>query len=178
MWQLPECIFCWSSGRRPLRDGRHWDWRTSQHVNLHVSWHESQASASWQPTIYTTLSWHKSPASASWQPTIYTTLSWHKSPASASWQTTIYTTLSWRKSQACASCQTTIYTTLSWHESRASASWQTTKYIKTQWCGYLSRTKCRLFAYGPADATATPKPHHLLPDLNPAYPRWPAKRGR
>ena len=25
------------------------------------------------------------------------------------------------------------------------------------WCGYLSRARCRLFAYGPADATAIPK---------------------
>jgi len=25
------------------------------------------------------------------------------------------------------------------------------------------------FAYGPADATAIPKPHHLLPDLNPDW---------
>jgi len=25
---------------------------------------------------------------------------------------------------------------------------------------------CILFAYGPADATAIPKPHHLLPQLN------------
>ena len=41
-----------------------------------------------------------------------------------------------------------------------------------------------LFAYGPADATATPKPRHLLPHLNPdlfylflvpAYPGWPGK---
>ena len=41
---------------------------------------------------------------------------------------------------------------------------------------------CRLFAYGPADATAIPKPHHLLPHLNPgfiflvpAYPGCPGK---
>jgi len=34
------------------------------------------------------------------------------------------------------------------------------------WCGYLSGTRCRLFAYDPADATAVPKPHHLLPQLN------------
>ena len=26
-----------------------------------------------------------------------------------------------------------------------------------------------LFAYGPADATATPKPRHLLPHLNPDW---------
>jgi len=36
-------------------------------------------------------------------------------------------------------------------------------------CGYLSGTTCRLFAYGPADATAIPEPQHLLPDLNPAW---------
>jgi len=35
------------------------------------------------------------------------------------------------------------------------------------WCAYLSGARCRLFAYGPADATAIPKPHHLLPHLNP-----------
>ena len=29
------------------------------------------------------------------------------------------------------------------------------------WCGYLSGARCRLFACGPADATAIPKPHHL-----------------
>ena len=27
----------------------------------------------------------------------------------------------------------------------------------------------RLFAYGPADATAIPKPHRLLPRLNPDW---------
>ena len=32
-------------------------------------------------------------------------------------------------------------------------------------CGYLSGAWCRLFAYGPADANAIPKPHHLLPPL-------------
>jgi len=65
------------------------------------------------------------------------------------------------------------------------------------WCGYLSEAKCRLFAYGPADATASQNPiirydtrcyfnvrskadisqlnlphgrstiYHLLPHLNP-----------
>ena len=29
------------------------------------------------------------------------------------------------------------------------------------WCGYLSGASCRLFAYVPADATATPKPYRL-----------------
>ena len=33
------------------------------------------------------------------------------------------------------------------------------------WCGYLSGARCRLFAYGPADAI--PKPHPLLPHWNP-----------
>ena len=37
------------------------------------------------------------------------------------------------------------------------------------WCGYLSGARCRLFAYGPADATTIPKPHHLLPHLNPDW---------
>jgi len=37
------------------------------------------------------------------------------------------------------------------------------------WCGYLSGARCRLFAYGPADATAISKPHHLLPHLNPDW---------
>ena len=45
---------------------------------------------------------------------------------------------------------------------------------------------CRLFAYGPANATAIPKPHHLLPHLNPDWfylsgiglPRLSWKRGR
>jgi len=54
------------------------------------------------------------------------------------------------------------------------------------WCGYLSGARCRLFAYGPADATAIPKPCHLLTHLNPDYfylsgtvlPRLSWKRGR
>ena len=37
------------------------------------------------------------------------------------------------------------------------------------WCGYLSAVRCRLFAYGPADAAAISKPHHLLPHLNPYW---------
>ena len=52
--------------------------------------------------------------------------------------------------------------------------------------GYLSGARCRLFAYDPADATAIPKPHNLLPHLNPdwfylfgtALPRLSSKRGR
>jgi len=37
------------------------------------------------------------------------------------------------------------------------------------WCGCLSGAMCRSFAYGPADATAIPKPHHLLPHSNPDW---------
>ena len=37
------------------------------------------------------------------------------------------------------------------------------------WCGYLSGARCRLFAYGPADATAIPKTDHLLSHLNPDW---------
>ena len=32
-----------------------------------------------------------------------------------------------------------------------------------------SGARCRLFAYGPADAAAIPKPHHLLPHFNPDW---------
>ena len=53
------------------------------------------------------------------------------------------------------------------------------------WCGYLSGVRCRLFVYGPANATAIRKPHHILPHLNPDWfylsgtglPRLPHKRG-
>ena len=34
------------------------------------------------------------------------------------------------------------------------------------WRGYLSGARCRLFVYGPADATSIPKPHNLLRHLN------------
>jgi len=37
------------------------------------------------------------------------------------------------------------------------------------WCGYLCGARCRLFAYGPANATASENPHHLLPHLNPDW---------
>ena len=36
-------------------------------------------------------------------------------------------------------------------------------------CGYLPAAMCRLFAYGPADATAIPEPHRLLPHLHPDW---------
>ena len=58
------------------------------------------------------------------------------------------------------------------------------KLVMRCWCGCLSGARCRLFAYCPADATAVPKPHHLLPRLNPdyltflvmAYPGCPGKK--
>ena len=34
------------------------------------------------------------------------------------------------------------------------------------WCGYMSGIRCRLFACGPGDATAVPKPRYLLPHFN------------
>ena len=37
------------------------------------------------------------------------------------------------------------------------------------WCGYLSGSRCGLFAYGPADATAILKPYCLLPHLIPDW---------
>ena len=54
------------------------------------------------------------------------------------------------------------------------------------WCGYLSGARCRLFAYGPADATAIPNPHRVLRHLNSDWfylpgtglPRLSWKRGR
>ena len=53
------------------------------------------------------------------------------------------------------------------------------------WWGYLSGARYRLSAYGPADANATPKSHHLLPHLSPDWfylsgtglPRLSWKRG-
>jgi len=36
------------------------------------------------------------------------------------------------------------------------------KWVFRCWCGYLSGARCRLFACGRADATAIPKPHHLI----------------
>ena len=37
------------------------------------------------------------------------------------------------------------------------------------WWGYLPGARYRLSAYGPADATAIPKPHHLLLHSNPDW---------
>ena len=51
---------------------------------------------------------------------------------------------------------------------------------------YLSSVTCGLLAYGPADATAIPKPYHILRHLNSHWfylsdiglPRLSRKRGR
>jgi len=37
-------------------------------------------------------------------------------------------------------------------------------------CGYVFGARCRLFAYSPDDASAIPKPHHLLPQSRPVLP--------
>jgi len=37
------------------------------------------------------------------------------------------------------------------------------------WYGNVSEARCILFAYGSADATVIPKPHRLLPQLNPDW---------
>jgi len=37
------------------------------------------------------------------------------------------------------------------------------------WCGYLSEARCRLFAYGPANATEIPTPHYLVTHSNPDW---------
>ena len=43
----------------------------------------------------------------------------------------------------------------------------------TCWHGYLSGVRCKWFAYGPADATATPS--KMVQPLLPAYPGGPRK---
>jgi len=37
------------------------------------------------------------------------------------------------------------------------------------WLSVWTGARCILFAYGPADAAAIPKPHHLLPHINPDW---------
>ena len=52
------------------------------------------------------------------------------------------------------------------------ASWQRC------WCGYPSGARCKLFAYGPADATAIPKADYIQTGftfLVPACPSCPGK---
>ena len=47
--------------------------------------------------------------------------------------------------------------------------WPVKIWVMRCWWGYLSGARCRLFAYAPADATAIPDPHHLLPRFNPDW---------
>jgi len=73
-------------------------------------------------------------------------------------------------------------TPLVWHQQEHSAC---KNWVIRCWCAHLTGARCRLFAYGPADATAIPKPHHLLSRLNPDWfylsgtglPRLSWKRG-
>ena len=70
----------------------------------------------------------------------------------------------------CGSCRTALLTVfgaltlLVWHQDEPPAR------KEIEWWGvgydYLSGASCRLFAYGPTNATAIPKPRHLLPRLN------------
>ena len=80
----------------------------------------------------------------------------------------------------CLQCSDTV----GWAAGRASGLWE--NWVVRCWCCYLSGARCRLFACGPADATAIPKPHHLLLHLNRYWfylsdtglPRLFQKRGR
>jgi len=47
--------------------------------------------------------------------------------------------------------------------------WPVKIWVMRCWWAYLSGARCRLFAYAPADATAIPDPHHLLPHFNPDW---------
>ena len=53
------------------------------------------------------------------------------------------------------------FDTLGWEEHPAGKNW-----VMRCRCGYLCGARCRSFAYGPANATAIPKPRHLMPHLN------------
>ena len=65
--------------------------------------------------------------------------------------------------------------------------WKSIRPLKIEWwgVGVVVCLECRLFAYGPADATAIPKRYHLLPHLNQdwfylsdiGFPRLFWKRG-
>ena len=59
----------------------------------------------------------------------------------------------------CVQC----FDAVGWHQEEHLAC---KHWVMRCWCGYLSGARCRLFAYGPANATASPKPHSLLPHLN------------
>jgi len=55
--------------------------------------------------------------------------------------------------------------TVDWASGRASGPFLSDELL----CGYLSGVRCRLFAYGTADATVIPKSSHLLPYLSPDW---------
>jgi len=71
------------------------------------------------------------------------------------------------------------FDTVGWASGRAAGLY---KWVMRCW---VSGARCRLFAYGPADATAIPRPRHFLPHLNPYWfhlsgtclPRLSWKRG-
>ena len=76
---------------------------------------------------------------------------------------------------SCLQC----FDTVGWALGRASGL---PEWVMRCWFGYLSAAMCRLFAYGPADATAIPRPHHLLPVIwiqtsGTGLPRLLLKRG-
>ena len=66
-----------------------------------------------------------------------------------------------------------------------SVLWHCKNWVMRRWHSYLSGARCRLFAHGPADATAIWRAHHLLPHVNPGWfylpgtglPRLSWKRG-
>jgi len=54
-------------------------------------------------------------------------------------------------------------------------------WVVRYWCGYLSATRCKWFAYGVADATATPSSLSAVKSRmvylsGPAYPSCPGKK--
>jgi len=54
------------------------------------------------------------------------------------------------------------------------------KWVMRCWNGYLSGVRCKWFAYGPADTSATPLSLCFIKiqtGFVPAYPSCPAKRG-
>jgi len=48
-------------------------------------------------------------------------------------------------------------------------------WLKRCWCGYLPRTRCRLFAYGPAESHCHPKTPSSLASFKPRLVRLPCK---
>jgi len=63
----------------------------------------------------------------------------------------------------CTACVFSALTLLVRHQEEHPAC---KNWVMRCWNGYLSGTRCKLFAYDPADATAIHKPHHLLRHLN------------